>query len=99
MQRSRYLVAYDIRDDRRLREVHQIVKSFGHPLQYSVFICDLDQREKVDLRLELRSAIDHDVDSVVFVDVGDPDGRGSDCFEFMGEGTRNDLPATGPTII
>ena len=35
---SRYLLAYDIADPRRLREVHRTVRQYGMPLQYSVFI-------------------------------------------------------------
>ncbi|MGH3440729.1 MAG: CRISPR-associated endonuclease Cas2 [Nitriliruptorales bacterium] len=99
MQRTRYLVAYDIREDHRLRQVHSIAMDFGYPLQYSVFICDLDEREKFAMRIALGNAIDHRVDSVVFVDLGEPGSRGIDCFEFMGEGSRDDLPHGGPVIL
>ncbi len=37
----RYLVAYEIRNPRRLRRVHRIVTDHGEPLQCSVFVCDL----------------------------------------------------------
>lgn len=99
MQRTRYLVAYDIREDRRLREVHAIAKRFGYALQYSVFICDLNEQEKWAMRLAFRETIEHRVDSIVFVDLGDPGSRGLDCFEFRGEGSRDDLPRSGPVIL
>ena len=57
MRRGRYLVAYDIRDPRRLREVHRIVKGYGVSLQYSVFVCDLTFKELCALRFEAREAI------------------------------------------
>jgi CRISPR-associated protein Cas2 len=99
VRRTRYLIAYDIRDDRRLREVHSVAKKFGYALQYSVFICDLDQREKYAMRLELAKAVDHAVDSVVFVNLGDPSSRGTECFEFMGAGGHADLPNGGALIL
>ena len=95
--RRRYLVAYDIREPKRLREVHSAMKGFGYPLQYSVFICDLDAIEKTSLRHVVGSLMNQGVDSVVLVDLGDPDTRGIDCFEFMGVGSP--LPRGGPTIV
>lgn len=90
MSRRRYIVAYDIRDPRRLRDVHDIVLSHGEPLQYSVFVCDLDDREVLMLKTELRDSMDLRRDSVMFVDLGEPATRGHECFEFMG--SRRMLP-------
>lgn len=98
MARSRYLVAYDIRDDRRLTQVRKCVEGFGFRLQYSVFVCDLSDIELIDLRTDLRTIIHAKQDSVVFVDVGDPDSRGRYCFEFMGVHPRLP-PASGPTVV
>ena len=50
MSRRRYVVAYDIREPRRLRKVHSTMKAFGYALQYSVFVCDLDDMEKIRMR-------------------------------------------------
>lgn len=95
--RRRYLVAYDIRDPRRLRQVHKTMKAFGWPMQYSVFVCDLDRAELFDLETELGRRINHGVDSVAIIDVGDPADRGRSCFDFMG--VRPSLPTAGPVII
>lgn len=62
MARLRYLVAYDISDDRRLRAVHSCVKGFGYPLQYSVLVCDLDKSELISLKWSLGNLIAHDED-------------------------------------
>lgn len=95
--RKRYLVAYDIRDDKRLRRVHKTMKAFGWPLQYSVFVCDLDFMELMELRTELGSIIHHTIDSIAIVDLGQPQERGTRCFSFMGQ--SNPLPTSGPVII
>jgi CRISPR-associated protein Cas2 len=95
--RRRYVVAYDIRDEVRLRQVHGIVSSFGERLQYSVFLCDLTISEKIALKTELRPVLNHHRDSIVLIDLGEATARGSSCFEFMG--TSLPLPTDGPTIV
>ena len=96
-RRKRYLVAYDIREDKRLRRVHKTMKGYGWALQYSVFVCDLDAMELLAMRTDLGETIHHALDSIAIVDLGPPDGRGSDCFHFMGVANR--LPTSGPVII
>ena len=96
-RRKRYLVAYDIREDKRLRQVHKTMKGYGWRLQYSVFICDLDTMELLAMQSDLGAIIHHGLDSIAIVDLGDPDERGGNCFRFMGVASR--LPASGPVII
>ena len=95
--RKRYLVAYDIRDDKRLRRVHKTMQAYGWGLQYSVFICDLDFMELMELRTDLGTIIHHGMDSIAIVDLGHPAERGTKCFSFMGQ--SNPLPTSGPVII
>ncbi len=95
--RNRYIVAYDIRDDRRLRRVHKTMKEYGWPMQYSVFICDLDSMELIAMRTDLGVIIHHGVDSIAVIDLGPPANRGRDCFSFMGLAPQ--LPTSGPVII
>jgi CRISPR-associated protein Cas2 len=97
MGRRRYLVAYDIRDEKRLRSVHRTMKGYGWSMQYSVFICDLDTMEVLTMKTDLGSIIDNGSDSVALVDLGLPMERGRDCFEFMGSAPR--LPTGGPLIL
>lgn len=59
-----YLLCYDIRQPRRLRRVHRIMCGWGSPLQYSVFKCMLNQRERRQMLEELRGTIDERVDDV-----------------------------------
>ncbi len=98
MARRRYLVSYDIADPNRLRKVHESVKGFGYALQYSVFICDMSDVEKLWLKALLRDIIKFNLDRVAFIDLGDPEKRGVECFEFMG--VTPNLPSSGgPQIV
>jgi len=95
--RQRYLVAYDIRDDKRLRQVHKTIKGYGWAMQYSVFICDLDRMEYFALMGDLGAAIHHGLDSVAIIALGDPRERGRSCFEFLGVAPI--LPTAGSIVI
>jgi CRISPR-associated protein Cas2 len=95
--RKRFLVCYDIRDDRRLRRVHKTMKSFGWSMQYSVFVCDLSAMEVFALRTAVGEIIDHECDSVALIDCGDPADRGRACFSFLGP--LPSLPVAGPVVL
>lgn len=95
MHRNRYLVAYDIRDPRRLYRVHKTVCGFGSRLQYSVFVCDLTVGELCDLRMQLSAVMHLSEDSAMFVPLGE--GYDPSCFEFLGP--RPALPRGGSAII
>jgi CRISPR-associated protein Cas2 len=97
MQRRRYLLAYDISDDKRLRNVLDVAKDFGVRLQYSVYLCDLDPMERVDLRVALRLVIDERIDRVAIVDLGEVERLASERWEFLGR--RPELPGTGARIL
>ena len=76
MSRRRYVVAYDIREPKRLREVHATMKRFGYPLQYSVFVCDLDAMEKIAMRQAVEQVMHLKADSLAVIDLGDAATRG-----------------------
>ena len=46
-QKLWYLVAYDVRDPKRLREVAHHLEGYGERLQFSVFRCRLTERESM----------------------------------------------------
>lgn len=95
--RHRYLVAYDIRDPKRLRLVFKAMKGYGEHLQFSVFLCDLRKAEKSAMQMHLGELIHLRQDSVAIVDLGLADERGRICVEFMG--VHSLLPVAGPTIV
>ncbi len=64
------LVAYDIADPKRLKRVHKVVRDFGDPLQYSVFLCALSRQDAVVLEARLVRAINQAQDQVMLLDLG-----------------------------
>ena len=97
MARQRYLVGYDISEPKRLRNVHKVMCSYGDPIQYSVFVCDLDSVERVGMQQDLTGIIHNDEDSVLIVDLGPARTRGEECFTFMG--VHPVLPSGEATIV
>lgn len=95
-ERTRYLLAYDIRHPKRLRRVHKVAQGFGEPLQYSLFVCDLSAVELLDLKAALLQEVKTNEDSISIFDLGRPTGRGLRCVEFIG--TRRPLPAAEATV-
>jgi CRISPR-associated protein Cas2 len=83
--RQTFVVSYDIADPKRLRKVYRLMRGWGDHLQLSVFRCELNARELVDLRSRLAVVINHAVDQVLFVDVGPVEGRGSTSIRAIGK--------------
>jgi CRISPR-associated protein Cas2 len=82
--RQTYIVSYDVCDPKRLRRVFKLLRGWGDHLQLSVFQCELNPRELVELRTELCRIIHQGEDQVLFVDVGPVEGRGSTSIEAVG---------------
>lgn len=97
MKRRRHVVAYDIRDQRRLRQVHKLLKGYGDSLQYSVFVCDVTTSELVDMKWQLGDIIHQFEDQVLIIDLGDAQTHGTDRFDFLGR--RPPLPSGDATIV
>jgi len=83
--RNVYLVAYDISNDKRLRRVYKAMRGYGDHLQFSVFRCELADRERAEMAAELSQLIDHDEDQVLVIDIGPADGRAGLVFEAIGK--------------
>jgi CRISPR-associated protein Cas2 len=94
MARRRFLIAYDIREPKRLRRVCRTMEEYGERLQYSVFICDLSRTELVHARRQVETEMNLNEDSVVIVDLGDTD---SARFTFVGR--RSPLPTNDTKIV
>lgn len=63
MTRS-WVVAYDIADPDRLRQIAKLMQGYGDRVLYSVFECQLNPSRLEDLRGQVRAMIDPDKDSV-----------------------------------
>lgn len=93
MSRRTFIVTYDIRDEKRLRKVFKICKGYGEHLQYSVFECDLDSREKAEMEGRLREVMNLKDDQTLFIDLGPSAFRGERVITALGQSyTKVDLP-------
>lgn len=91
--RTTYLVCYDIANDKRLRRVFKTCRNFGDHLQYSVFECNLNPSEKIEMEQELSEIIHHSEDQVIFVALGPSEGRGDRVITALGQPyTKIDAP-------
>lgn len=83
--RTTYLVCYDIADDKRLRKVFKACRDFGEHLQFSIFECDLNPVELVEMEKKLGDLINHREDQVLFVSLGPTEGRGARVIRALGQ--------------
>ncbi|MDQ7031615.1 MAG: CRISPR-associated endonuclease Cas2 [Desulfonauticus sp.] len=63
------IVTYDISDPKRLYRVHNLLKDYGVPVQYSVFECDLNQEQIEEMLLNLKQEMDFDNDALLIYPV------------------------------
>ena len=82
--RIRWIVTYDVGDQKRLRKVYKLLRGYGDWLQLSVFRCDLTASERVVVARRLEEIIHAREDQVLFVRVGPVDGRGDEALETLG---------------
>ena len=59
-----YVVSYDIPDDRRRTRVHMVLTGFGTWVQYSVFECFLDRKQRMLMEARLLNEIQQREDSI-----------------------------------
>ena len=95
MARRRYLVAYDVREDRRLRSIATCVEGYGERIQYSEFICDLSEEEVVAMRGDIEVRMKQSEDSVMIIDLG----RAGDSSRFLFLGHHEKLPISSAVIV
>lgn len=64
MKRTNYLVCYDIRHPRRIRQVARLLERSAIRIQYSVFLATLSRAEHSEMVKELTCLIDHHADDL-----------------------------------
>ncbi len=93
----RYLVAYDIADDRRRSRIAKRLQEYGDRVQYSVFVVDIRPARLVRLRTHLEDLIDEAVDSVLLCDLGPVANLDYRRFEFLG--CSAEVTPHGPIVL
>ena len=86
MARRRYLVTYDVSDDKRRTGIFHALRDRGDHAQYSVFFCELNPTELAFLRIELRKHLHEREDQILILDLGNADNPLESGMECLGKG-------------
>lgn len=81
----RYLVAYDIPDDRRRLRVAKVLSGFGDRVQYSVFVLDATPVKFARAQRAVEDVADLEEDSVLCCDLGTTAGVENSRFTYLGQ--------------
>jgi CRISPR-associated protein Cas2 len=89
-----WLIAYDIAEPSRLRDVAQTLEDHGRRLQQSVFLCDRETTDLNSLRPRLLGLIDPDEDRLAVLPIC---GSCRDALEQYG--VEMTLPGTAEAVV
>ncbi|WP_456488748.1 CRISPR-associated endonuclease Cas2 [Caminibacter pacificus] len=64
MQRKKFLIAYDIKDVKRLRRVAKLLEKNGVRIEYSVFYMEATKEEMSEFAINLSFLIEPEADDV-----------------------------------
>ena len=95
--RRKYVVSYDISDPKRLNRVYRKMRGYGDPIQYSVFFCELSDKEKIILISELNSIINNSTDNVYIFDLASIDSNIEKKITMLGSSLK--IESRGAIII
>lgn len=94
--RRRYLIAYDVADNKRRDTLFRLLRDHGDHAQFSVFFCDLNDRELARLRTILHDKIHHGEDQVMVLDLGSAASPLVERLEVIGKPHR---PPTSAFVV
>lgn len=80
-----FLVCYDIRDPKRLRRVHQVLKGYGEAWQFSIFFCVLKEIDRVRLQSDLEEQMNLKEDQAMLLDLGPSEGGARKAVTVIGQ--------------
>lgn len=80
-----YLVCYDIREPKRLRRVHKVLKGYGEAWQFSVFFCVLKDIDRVRLQTDLEEQMNQKVDQAMILDLGPNEKEAREAATVIGQ--------------
>lgn len=69
-RKKRWLIPYDISSDKIRTKVRKILTNFGFRIQYSVYLCELDKKQKKELTQKI-SGIIQTKDSIIWIPLSD----------------------------
>ena len=90
-----YLVCYDIRDPKRLRCIHKVLKGYSEAWQYSIFFCILKEIDRVRLQTDLEHQMNQKEDQVMIMDIGSDEKAAREATTVIGKS----LPEQESSIV
>ncbi len=96
MRRKRFLVSYDVSDDKRRTCIFKTLYAYGDHAQYSVFFCELNAIELAALRGKLRRALNETEDQIMILDLGAAESPLETDLECLGRPYR---PASAVFVV
>ncbi|WP_188830676.1 CRISPR-associated endonuclease Cas2 [Nocardia camponoti] len=93
----RFLIAYDVADDRRRDRLAKCLLRHGDRVQYSVFVVDVSAARMLRLQHEIAGLIVAVEDSVIYCDLGV--ARSVDVARYRVVGRSRHVTGSGPIII
>jgi len=84
--RKRYLIAYDVANDKRRTAVFKTLMGNGDHVQFSVFLCALNDVELLRLKGSLAEKVNHRQDQVIVLDLGPADSDLAARLDCIGKG-------------
>jgi len=79
-----YIVTYDVCDARRLRRVFRLMRGYGDHMQYSVFRCELSDRERAELMTKLGDVLKPSEDQALLFPLGPVGGAREKTIHHVG---------------
>jgi len=83
--RKRYLIAYDVSDDKRRNGIFKALMDNGDHVQFSVFLCHLNPVELERLKGLLREHVNVRQDQIVILDLGPAESELTNRLECIGK--------------
>lgn len=83
--RNRYLIAYDISNDKRRTAIFKTLMGNGDHVQFSVFLCQLSDVELARLKGKLFQCVNPRQDQVVILDLGPANSELASRMECLGK--------------
>jgi len=83
--RKRYLIAYDVSDDKRRNAIFKALMGNGDHVQFSVFLCQLSAVELERLKGTLSESVHVRQDQVVILDLGPAETELASRLECIGK--------------
>jgi len=83
--RKRYLITYDLSDDKRRTAIFKTLMGNGDHVQFSVFLCELNGVELARLKGTIGQAINHRQDQAIILDMGPAESAVDSTLECIGK--------------